>query len=584
MEQFDNIGVFISSPDEVHTRPFRTAVHEAVDAANQLLKRGKHSASLFVSQFEDLPVDSYPEGIQSAVDSHMDVASHDILVGIFGLKFGTPDPRLAGCTPTEHEVRRALKAREKRGDRPKILLHFLKGLSPDSTAQAEQQVRVLAFRAECRELGVWTQEVTSTEEFRLQLVIELFSHAMDLLIEKRKGIGLPNLGCEVSAEILPIRAEGVSERLGDVIMSFNWNSVESTESGRLAYNLLVHAQPSINFTSSIFGEGWSSGEPAYVSPVLLYETEDGAWSNPIYGVQSANNVIHFEDVLVRRRGSGSRQRIRIVNLRANASQLGVPAGAEEKIGVAVIFEPATPDTPALPMKAFHQLAIAKPSMGFRIIRQERDTKFLVSPEFHSIFSSALEDSDLRCMAFEVVFSELEQFAFKTRLEEAGIAGRWSASRLRFAVGTVIPSSHLSTGTRLMARFARLPQGGRLFVSKTNLSGDHLAKPQATLVATDPNGAGGFLYWVPPDGWAEVSLMSACGQSVWEWTLPLSDLSTGLRSVKFGVVVAFPSSSRSLESATVNGNYAPVSTIATSSTSAPIPRFVDTATNRGFPST
>ena len=158
------------------------------------------------------------------------------------------------------------------------------------------------------------------------------------------------------------------------------------------------------------------------------------------------------------------------------------------------------------------------------------------------------------------------------------------------------------GTRLIARFNNIPLNVTLYVTVRNVNPiTELLDPSdattafsanyATLTSTDSAGAGAFkqpstsgmpvvgscdpatfagyqLYTVPLTSNGTVN----SGQAVWE----VLDANTGqITSMDFGVVVNFSSSPLpNLGSGTVTGNYAPLSTVATFSGSAPVPRFLD----------
>lgn len=48
------------------------------------------------------------EGPQAVVNKDMPVERHDIVIGIFWMRFGTPIPEEGGQTGSEYEIRRAL--------------------------------------------------------------------------------------------------------------------------------------------------------------------------------------------------------------------------------------------------------------------------------------------------------------------------------------------------------------------------------------------------------------------------------------------------------------------------------------------
>jgi hypothetical protein len=149
----------------------------------------------------------------------------------------------------------------------------------------------------------------------------------------------------------------------------------------------------------------------------------------------------------------------------------------------------------------------------------------------------------------------------------------------------------------MARFNNIPQGVQLFVSvyEANstastgptdaagvpLSGIAQTGSRVRLVSTDGAGAGSFsAVTATSGGFAPVTLSGGSGVAVWE-VMRSDSIMTETIDIPFAF--AFVSNTTAnlpaLGTGTVNGNFAPISTVTTASSSAPIPRFADTATNR-----
>jgi len=191
--------------------------------------------------------------------------------------------------------------------------------------------------------------------------------------------------------------------------------------------------------------------------------------------------------------------------------------------------------------------------------------------------------------------------------------------------TVAGAGRATQGTRLIARFANIPLNVTLYVTQYNLNpiletssgvtGGALAANVAEITSTNSDGSGKFK--VPDfDSWPktgdngygpcslkgvhgaaveddtnsypgitgnqlyQIGLTSNgttnSGEVVWE----VLDANPGqITSMDFGVVVNYGSSPLpNLGSGTVSGNYAPLSTVATFSSSAPFPRFIDNPQN------
>lgn len=136
----------------------------------------------------------------------------------------------------------------------------------------------------------------------------------------------------------------------------------------------------------------------------------------------------------------------------------------------------------------------------------------------------------------------------------------------------------TSGTRLRAAFANVPAGVTLYVSiaSTNTTGD-----KARLTSTESgafSAVAASTVTGAPAGVAAVTLTSGAGTAVWEVTQ--SDPTT-FSAITFNVYASYTANpgagSPALGTATVAGNFAPISTVTTASATAPIPRFVDSST-------
>jgi hypothetical protein len=109
-----------------------------------------------------------------------------------------------------------------------------------------------------------------------------------------------------------------------------------------------------------------------------------------------------------------------------------------------------------------------------------------------------------------------------------------------------------------------------------------------LVSTDASGAGSFSavtatstsILVPTAPLAPISTSGGSGVAVWE-VMRADAITTETIDIPFAFAFTSNTSANlpALGTGTVNGNFAPISTVTTASSSAPIPRFADTATNR-----
>lgn len=147
------------------------------------------------------------------------------------------------------------------------------------------------------------------------------------------------------------------------------------------------------------------------------------------------------------------------------------------------------------------------------------------------------------------------------------------------------------GTRLMLRFAGVPAGAQIFVgvyesiggvSATGAGAAGVAPSRVRLVSTDASGAGAFTAVSATSAgiYAPVALTGGAGVAVYEVmnSDPLSQ-----ENIDVPVIVAYTSNTATnnpgLGTATVTGSFAPLSTVTTQSSSAPLPRFIDVPTSK-----
>src|SRR5688572_29677201 len=113
------LRVVVASPGDVPAE--RALVVRIADDLNKVVAADR-GLRLEVARWE---TDAFPAmdpgGAQPVVDRALDIPNADLLVGIFWKRFGTPTADAA--SGTEHEIRLACEARERRG-RPEVMLYF----------------------------------------------------------------------------------------------------------------------------------------------------------------------------------------------------------------------------------------------------------------------------------------------------------------------------------------------------------------------------------------------------------------------------------------------------------------------------
>jgi hypothetical protein len=139
------------------------------------------------------------------------------------------------------------------------------------------------------------------------------------------------------------------------------------------------------------------------------------------------------------------------------------------------------------------------------------------------------------------------------------------------------------GTRLMLRFNSVPAGAQIFVGVYEVSGTTAttaATSRVRLISTDALGAGGFTAVAGTNTtggmpFAPVTITNGAGVAVYE---VMNSDPTNPESIDVPIAVAFASNTSTptpaLGTSNVVGSFAPLSTVTTISSSAPIPRFAD----------
>lgn len=169
--------------------------------------------------------------------------------------------------------------------------------------------------------------------------------------------------------------------------------------------------------------------------------------------------------------------------------------------------------------------------------------------------------------------------------ETGFYAGASGGSLSAAANGLPKAGLADTGTRLMLRFAGLPAGAQIFVgiydSAAGVSNTAVTS-KVRLVSTDASGAGAFSAVSATSGgnYAPVAITGGAGVAVYE---VMSSDPLSQEDIEVPVIVAFTSNTATnnpgLGTATVTGSFAPVSTVTTQSSSAPLPRFIDVPTSK-----
>lgn len=463
------------------------------------------------------------------------------------------------------------------------------------------------------------------------------------------------LACQANSGVPPtVRAEGLTELLGDLVIT--------CRGGNPAQPFLANFQIFLNtnVTSRLGGDGSTYDAllmidepglniPFCVSPATASNPTNSFPVNPSGGITgtigaaadtcpggstyngasiyqtgsynvfrgvrpavSSDNSVLWQGIPVLPPGTNNSRTFRITNIRGNASSIGTTSsGLPNQI---IAFISVNPQS---------TLAIDNPqqTVGYvqtGLLFDTRNCNNSGGRNSNSFFQCASSNADRfntptsgtlpsNSTSGDTIlglrFREGYPTAFKIRLA-TGQPNSLPNTSFNSESGFVNPATGTAgiadTGTRLMARFANVPTGIRLFVSTSNVTSVGTANARAVLVSTDANGASftnlgtsttaptaipgaitlacsGVTYDATGANAVEVPLSGGSGQAVWEVTAAdTSNYDTLFFQVAFAYVANAGSNTPGLGQSTVTGTFAPLFTAANAGTAtfAPIviPRF------------
>jgi hypothetical protein len=166
MKKRSEITVVVAAPSDVRNE--KSALRDIITDLNEQ-NRTTQDCTIELRSWD---TDAHPRfhvgGAQGAIDEDLRIEDCDILIGIFGARFGTLTAD--NKTGTEHEIANADEARKKSlDDRPWVSLYFHKQPPiPQTVDGVEQWRRVLAFKTACFEKGL-IKEYEDLQDFVKQV-------------------------------------------------------------------------------------------------------------------------------------------------------------------------------------------------------------------------------------------------------------------------------------------------------------------------------------------------------------------------------------------------------------------------------
>jgi uncharacterized repeat protein (TIGR01451 family) len=410
-------------------------------------------------------------------------------------------------------------------------------------------------------------------------------------------VGLPTnpvFVCFVDTSTAPplIRAEGLAERLSDVVLSCSGGVAGTTGSISLSVSLSdispnpwfnPYAIPNpANLTSRIIAPALSGTEAFLLIDDLAAPPAPG--TNLIQGIVTGQNEVGFYNVPVVEPGPNATRKYRITNLRADARDF-LSASIQASLSVAgTFFFPIDQPVVIAGLKARGAIFSLQTSSGVPaagIGYQQPATPGAVS--YNLVFTEGFAQSFRKRNTGTTLSNPAALTDQALPGKEYNTESGFYSSGLPAGLNT---AGLATQGSRLVAQFKNVPAGVTLYVTVNPLpvSGAQGAR----LIAADANGAGAY---APVSdtatasaggtsvGIAPVSIANGSGTATWEI---LDSDATAVEAFTFGVVVVY--SGQPAGTTTITGGLGPLSTASMADSTSPVPRFADVSADTASCST
>ena len=400
----------------------------------------------------------------------------------------------------------------------------------------------------------------------------MFTHSFQLLASFILVSGLAAaqnpFSCSVNAGVPPnVRVEGVTEEVGRVLLTCTGGT--PTAAGSPIPALTIDLTLNTNVTSRLMDPSGNRSEALLLldEPLPAEQVEapavpfagtvsglgtgqyKGAGRPNVFGAQQMTPTsLRWSNIPFDPPGNGNTRTLRLVNVRANANSLGLGG----------LFSPSV-ITASVSVSGLAAPALVNPQMT---------TAFIVQGMNFSTTPATYEQCSSGSHTFPIVFTELIGPAFR---HAAGVSSQnvpsldYSTESMFYNnlfTGIGAGAGRASQGTLLIARFTNVPANVTISVPVSPFnaaSGD-----AASLVATGTGGS------TANASTGIVALTGGAGAAVWEIT---SSNPGAISSLTIPVTATFGASPQpSLGVASVSGDLAPATSIATASTDV-VPRFV-----------
>ena len=544
----------VVSPSDVAAE--KACIHGIVLELNRQLEKSKTPAQIRVYEFEsDVPAGLHKDGPQGLADKYLPLEECDYVIGIFWKRFGTPT--LDSLSGTEHELRKARRAFEKRGA-PDVLLYFkTEPFLPTSLDEIDQYRQVMAFKEEFSHVGRY-RPFRDIQDFKAIVSGDLWTSihgntrlkpASTLAPTQLETSEAPLMS--VSTTSLMLRDRGITELLPEIQISLT-SSNKSVPSLPSKFDFLIAFNT--NFTGQL--------QPGQHNVVLLRLTYSDGNTLLVPAEMTGLNTVRINSVVVNFLPGISSQTFKIGNLRVNASAIGTGG----LVFATVVLLDAQGEMLSSSVVECGSIAssldvVVHPTSGSSF--GSIDSPILMQRALLRDSAKIPDVVTVPELSFRISFTEGFAGVFRSREGESDNPYQW-----------------VTHGTRLRAAFL-VPSGFEIFVTVYSMGiGDaDLISLNGGARLVSAGGSESRRFWNNPlyadDARLAIQRLpkdEASGSvvAVWEWSGNMSTDRT-CRRATFGVVVA-ANDNPGRGFITLNGDLGPISAVIVPA-SDPIPRFV-----------
>lgn len=370
----------------------------------------------------------------------------------------------------------------------------------------------------------------------------LFILAVTMVSVPARSAYAAAFSCVANAAVPPtIRSEGRAELAGDLVL----DCTGGIAGNPVTVSLTLYVNTAV--TSRILSLPATTealliiDEPAPEAQVLN--------TNVFQGLLSGGNSISWPNITFTQPGDFGHRIFRLNNVRANGGGLSPGPGGTPGTLQGLI---STAGPTSMP--------ISNPVQVLAYV--QRGISFSAGS---ATFNRSLAPGDSgNPSQFSITFGELFPTAYKKRQEGSfqNVPGMIYSTESGFTSSSTGGAGFADTGTRLVARFSRVPEGVGLNVPATVTGADYIA---VLMTGTAPDFSGGT-----PASSGDIALAAGSGAAVWE-IINANPLAT--QKITIPVTVSY-SPGITGGTALVSGGLGPISPGATASATDPLPRFVD----------